>query len=89
MTSPNVFMHKLAYTVIFKMAANLQICNEFSLQPSAIEKQKYEIKHSVGKSNRYRQYKFWVPMSFKPKFLGLQFWLILFQHALQHMTEVT
>ena len=55
MMSPNVFMHKLAYAVIFKMAANLQVCNEFSLQLSAIEKRKYEIKYSVGKLNRYRQ----------------------------------
>ena len=58
-TSPNVFMHKLAYAEFSQDGGQLlkfvKHSRTFSEQLNAMDKQKYEIKYSISKFNEYRQ----------------------------------
>jgi hypothetical protein len=58
-TSQNVFMHKLAYAEFSQDEGRLlkfvKHFRKLSEQLNAMGKQKYEIKYSISKLNKYRQ----------------------------------
>ena len=58
-TSRNVFMHKLAYAEFSQDGGRLlkfvKHFRKLSEQQNAMDKQKYEIKYSISKLNKYTQ----------------------------------